>query len=173
MKRLWMILVLVQSALLAAAQPTYYDFYYTNLPVRQLARYEAAFRSSFDRLYLPGYSDTCTACSPLVASTLHKEQLPGLRQQLLQYLSPDLYQKYQVPGSYYHIVGTKTAPYIIRTLYTLNDDKAVPQYQVKVTFTEDPVPAVADIQVFSPKEGKRFSSKLVFASYKRMAAPHP
>ncbi|GAB4094343.1 hypothetical protein [Flaviaesturariibacter terrae] len=168
MKRLWMILVLVQSALFAASQ-NYFDFYYTNLPVARLPLYSAAFRSSFDRLYLGGYTDTCTACTPFAAGApLRKEQVPQLRQQLLQYLSPDLYQKFQVPGSYYHIVGTKTAPYIIRTLYTIRDNEVVPQYQVKVTFTEDPVPAVSDIQVFSPREGKRFSRKLVLTTYKRM-----
>ncbi|RYY85503.1 MAG: hypothetical protein EOO15_16840 [Chitinophagaceae bacterium] len=126
--------------------------------------------TSFDRLYLPGYSDTCTSCTPISAN-LNKAQLPQLRQELLSYLSPDLYQKFQVPGSYYHIVGTKTAPYIIRTLYTIKDDQVLPQYQVKVTFTNDPVPAVADIQVYSPKEGKRFSKKLVLTSYKKMVSP--
>ncbi|RYY66297.1 MAG: hypothetical protein EOO12_04640 [Chitinophagaceae bacterium] len=168
MKRLWMILILVQSAFWAASQ-NYYDFYYTNLPVQRLPLYAQAFRASFDRLYLAGYNDTCTACPPL--ATLPKDGLPELRQQLLQHLSPDLYQKFQVPGSYYHIVGTKTAPYIIRTLYSINNDRIEPQYQVKITFTDDPVPAVADIQVFAPKEGKRFSSKLVLTSYKRMAHP--
>ncbi|RYY38793.1 MAG: hypothetical protein EOO08_13335 [Chitinophagaceae bacterium] len=169
MKRLWMILILVQAALFGSAQ-TYYDFYYTNLPVARLSAYTGAFRSSFDRLYLSGYSDTCTTCSP-IAPSLQKEQLSQLRQELLSYLSPDLYQKFQVPGSYYHIVGTKTAPYIIRTLYTIKDDEVVPQYQVKVTFTNDPVPAVADIQVYAPKEGKRFSRKLVLTSYRKMVAP--
>jgi hypothetical protein len=168
MKRLLMLPIILLSSLWCCSQ-SYYDFYYTNLPAQRITLYAQAFRASFDRLYLPGYADTCRTCTPLAANApLKPTALPALRQELLQYIPSQVYQKNQVPGSYYHLVGNKTLPYIIRTLYTINGDKVEPLYQVKVTFTDEPVPAVYDMQVYSPKSGKRFSKKLVLASYKLM-----
>ncbi|RYZ23551.1 MAG: hypothetical protein EOO16_04365 [Chitinophagaceae bacterium] len=172
MKRLLMLPIILLSSLYCCAQSSYYDFYYTNLPATRIDTYRAAFRAAFDRIYLPGYTDTCRSCAPLAADAVLKpEALPTLRQELLQYIPGEVYQKNQVPGSYYHLVGNKTLPYIIRTLYTIDGDKAEPLYQVKVTFTDSPTPAVYDMEVFSPKEGKRFSRKLVLTSYKLMAKP--
>jgi hypothetical protein len=169
MNRFLLLPIILLSSLYCCAQTSYYDFYYTNLPAQRIALYAQAFRAGFDRLYLPGYADTCSACAPLAANApLKRESLPALRQALLQYLPAETYLKNSVPGSYYHLVGNKTLPYIIRTLYNIDGDKVEPLYQVKITFTDSPTPAVYDMQVFSPKEGKRFSKKLVLTSYRRM-----
>jgi hypothetical protein len=172
MKRILWMLPLVLLSQLSARSQTYYDFYYTNLPVQRLSAYATAFRQGFDRVYIAGYSDTCQTCAPIAGNAPFKTtRLPALRQQLLTYIPADVYMRQQVPGSYYHIVGNKTLPYIIRTLYTINGDHVSPMYQVKITFTEDPVPSVYDIQLIAPKAAKRFSTKLVLTSYRRMVEP--
>ncbi|TCJ18635.1 hypothetical protein EPD60_03810 [Flaviaesturariibacter flavus] len=170
-----MLPLIMLSSLYCCAQNQYYHFYYTNLPADRIEAYGTAFRAAFDRIYLPGYSDTCHSCAPLAADApFQAEALPALRQALLQYIPGEVYHKNEVPGSYYHLVGNKNLPYIIRTLYIIDGDKAEPLYQVKVTFTNDPTPSVYNMEVFSPKEGKRFSRKLVLANYKQMAkSPAP
>jgi|GEM_PF-4227852 len=166
---IWMLPLLLLSALFSSAQENYYDFYYTNLPTSKIESYGKAFRSAFDRIYLPGYSDSCRSCAPIAQkATTNAASFSGLREELLRYLPADLYFKQQVPGSYYHIVGNRNLPYIIRTLYKLNDNKAEAVYQVKVTFSDDQEPAIQSIEVFPPQSGKRFSRAMVFATYRLM-----
>ncbi|GAA4344006.1 hypothetical protein [Flaviaesturariibacter amylovorans] len=164
------LLLIVCGNLWAGAQTTYYDFYYTNLPPARVAPYMSAFRTGFDWLYLQRYTgDSCSGCTRLApTATLQAAALPTLSQALFAHIPQDLYQRNNVPGSTYHIVGTKAAPYIIRTLYTLANDKVEPLYQVRIEFTDAPgTPAVQDISVYDPKTAKRFSRKLVLSNYKR------
>ncbi|RYY97277.1 MAG: hypothetical protein EOO11_11340 [Chitinophagaceae bacterium] len=166
------LLLIVCGNLWAGAQRTYYDFYYTNLPPARVAPYMTAFRTGFDWLYLQRYTgDSCTDCTRLApGASIGATGLPALSQALFTHIPQDLYQKNNVPGSTYHIVGNKAAPYIIRTLYSLSDGRAEPLYQVRIEFTDDPAPAVQDISVFDPKTAKRFSRKLVLSNYKRTVA---
>lgn len=163
---LLMLPLLLLGSLFVRAQSSYYDFYYTNLPPEKITEYAQAFRTAFDQIYLPSYSDSCRQCTPLCSTVA--AALPILRSELRRYLPGDLYFKNQVPGSFYHIVGNKTLPYIIRTLYWLDGNRAEAIYQVKVTFSAQRPKQIAAMEVYAPQSGKHFSRAMVYASYRLM-----
>jgi hypothetical protein len=150
----------------------YYRFTYTNIPDKDFAPYSTSRQMATGWLYSGHYSsDNCKYCTKLSTdSKTKKEMIDSLSKVYDKYYQKDILRKVYIPGNSHHFIDSVSKPYLIETIYKINNKQAEVMVQVKIIFSSTKhgdLYEIYDIQIYPPATAKKFDNKLVMTSYKK------
>ena len=152
---------------------TYFNLFYSNIPKTKYDKFSNAFLMASGWVQTGYYTSPsdCSGCFDYTRdSKLQKTHLDELVTAYKNKKLRSIYSK-QYVASVHHLVtvGKEEIPYIIMTLYRVENQKPSAVFQLKMTFYEraGKIPGIATIEMADSDKLKTIDPKTVLAGYRQ------